>query len=160
PTRIQVTGGSWPAQIWGAYMKRALSQYPVLGFSSPGGTTTAQIDSRTGCLATKKTPTEFSVTGTFIEGKAPEKPCEVPDDLKTKEEKREESHSDVPDVVGMFEDDAVDLLEDHGFDVDVVVEKEDDRHDAKENSGVVWMQDPSADSNVRNDSTVTIWVNP
>ena len=160
PTRIQVTGGSWPAEIWGAYMKRALSSYAVEGFVNPGGTTTAQIDSRTGCLATGKTPSEFSVVGTFIEGTAPKKPCPVPDELKTKEEKREESHSDVPDVVGLFEDDAIERLEDHGFDVDVVVEKEDDRHDAKENSGLVWMQDPSADSNVRNDSTVTIWVNP
>ncbi|MBK5228971.1 MAG: transglycosylase domain-containing protein, partial [Actinobacteria bacterium] len=121
PTRIQVTGGSWPAEIWGAYMKRALSSYAVEGFVNPGGTTTAQIDSRTGCMATGKTPSEFSVVGTFIEGTAPKKPCPVPDELKTKEEKREESHSDVPDVVGLFEDDAVERLEDHGFDVDVVV---------------------------------------
>jgi PASTA domain. len=141
-------------------LARALSQYPVLGFSSPGGTTTAQIDSRTGCLATKKTPTEFSVTGTFIEGKAPDKPCEVPDDLKTKDERREESHSDVPGVVGMFEDDAAERLDDHGFNVHVVVVKEDDKHDAKENSGLVWMQDPPGGSSARNDSTVTIWVNP
>ena len=160
PTRIQVTGGSWPAEIWGAYMARALAGYDVASFTNPGGTTTAQIDSRTGCLATNKTSTEFSVTGTFIEGTAPDNPCEVPEDLKTKDEKREEGHSDVPDVVGKSEDDAFERLDDEGFDVDVVVAKEDDRHDAKENSGLVWMQDPPGGSSARDDSTVRIWVNP
>lgn len=160
-TRIgEVTGGSWPAQIWGAYMARALSSYSTLGFSSPGGTTTAQIDSRTGCLASGKTPAEFSVTGTFIAGNAPNKPCAVPDDLKTKDERRQESQSNVPDVVGTFGEDAAERLEDHGFDVNLIEKKEPDKKEAKENSGLVWMQDPSGGSSARNDSTVTIWVNP
>ena len=40
------------------------------------------------------------------------------------------------------------------------MKKEDDKKAAKENSGVVWLQDPSGGSRAPNDSTVTIWVNP
>ncbi len=154
----EVTGGSWPAEIWGAYMARALSGLEVLGFSSPGGTTTAQIDSRTGCLASGKTPTEFSVTGTFIEGKAPKKTCKVPPELQTKDERREHTHSQVPSVIGMTEKDAVDKLEDRGFEVEVITKKEEDKDDAKDNSGLVWEQNPTGEA--RNGSTIKIWVNP
>ncbi|MPZ70609.1 MAG: PASTA domain-containing protein, partial [Actinobacteria bacterium] len=158
-TRIgEVTGGSWPAQIWGLYMKRALSSYPVLGFSDPGGTTTATIDSRTTCLANAKTPSKYSVTATFVAGAAPKKSCKVPDELKTRGERRELTHSAVPYVVGRSESEAVDRLEDEGFDVHVITKKEPDKKKAQKNSGIVWQQDPSGEA--RNGSTVTIWVNP
>ena len=156
-TRIQVSGGSWPTQIWGAYMARAASSgYAVAGFSSPGGTTTATIDSRTGCLAKGSTPDEFAVTATFLAGKGPKKSCPVPDELKTKDEKK----TVVPAVEGMSEDDAVERLEDAGFKVEVITEKEEDKDEAKENKGLVWLQDPSGGDRANPGSTVTIWVNP
>ncbi len=155
-TRIQVSGGSWPAQIWGAYMARALSGYAVAGFSSPGGTTTATIDSRTGCLVDNRTPEQFRVEATFIAGKAPKETCEVPDELKTNQEKKVV----VPSVEGLSEGEAVDKLEGAGFSVDVIKEKEDDKDSAKENKGLVWQQSPSGGARAKDGATVTIWVNP
>jgi 1A family penicillin-binding protein len=34
-TRIRVTGGSWPTQIWALYMEAALAEVPVLQFDEP-----------------------------------------------------------------------------------------------------------------------------
>ena len=54
-----ITGGSFPARIWNAYMKRALAEYPISYFPRPafvGGTRSIYID------VAKPTPTPTKTT--------------------------------------------------------------------------------------------------
>ena len=54
-----ITGGTFPARIWNAYMKRALAQYPISYFPRPafvGGTRSIYID------VAKPTPTPTKTT--------------------------------------------------------------------------------------------------
>ena len=107
-----VTGGSFPTQIWSAFMLQALSGVPASSFPPPtSGTATVTIDTRTGCLATKLTPKEFKAQATFAAGTEPEKSCPV-----------EEDGVEVPDVVGFPADEAEGILERAGFDVSRVEE--------------------------------------
>ncbi|HVL64102.1 MAG TPA: transglycosylase domain-containing protein, partial [Actinomycetota bacterium] len=60
PTRIDVSGGSWPTQIWRAYMANVLEGYPVKDFPRPkDGLAEITVDARTGCPATRQTPKRF-----------------------------------------------------------------------------------------------------
>jgi penicillin-binding protein 1A len=106
PTRIQVTGGSWPAMIWQAFMLRALSEVPASPFINPGsGLITVTIDNRTYCLAGESTPAEFRAEATFAEGTAPSEECPVED----------EGDEPVPDVFGFPVEEAVRIVEGAGF---------------------------------------------
>lgn len=53
PTRIQVTGGSWPATIWQRFMSGALADSPPLQFEVPEGLVRVSVDPRTGCLLSR-----------------------------------------------------------------------------------------------------------
>lgn len=58
-TRIQVTGGSWPAEIWKRFMSKAVKKLdlPAASFDMPNkALTRVTIDSRTGCSAHGATP--------------------------------------------------------------------------------------------------------
>ncbi|MGH2730984.1 MAG: transglycosylase domain-containing protein, partial [Actinomycetota bacterium] len=111
PTRITVTGGSWPTQIWQAFMLRALVGIPASNFPAAGSLVTVTIDTRNGCLASKFTPPEFRGKGTFAPGTAPKETCREPGDVGR-----------VPDVFGFPVEDAVRLLRDEGFVVEQVEE--------------------------------------
>jgi penicillin-binding protein 1A len=65
----------------------------------------------------------------------------------------------VPQVLGMQGDDAEEAIEDAGLEVETVRKRESDDK-AADNQGRVWKQAPSGGSEVREGSTVTIWVNP
>ena len=138
-----VTGGSFPTQIWAAFMLRALSGVPASSFTPPtGGTTVVTIDTRTGCLATKLTPGEFKAEATFAAGTEPEKSCPVESDGK-----------EVPDVVGFPADEAEGILERAGFSVS--------REEVESSSyppGTVVSQTPSGGSEAAEGATVTISV--
>lgn len=76
PTRITVTGGSWPAQIWARFMIAALAGKPVKDFEFGGGRLEpVVIDVRTGCLAGGRTPGRYRVERVFLKGTAPQKTC-------------------------------------------------------------------------------------
>lgn len=138
-----VTGGSFPTQIWAAFMLKALSGVPASSFPPPtSGTATVTIDTRTGCLATKLTPQEFKAEATFAAGTEPEKSCPVEEDGKK-----------VPDVVGFPADEATETLERAGFDVEVVEEPT-----STYPPGVVVGQSPDGGSRVPEGGTVTISV--
>ena len=138
-----VTGGSFPTQIWAAFMLRALSGVTATSFTPPtGGTTVVTIDTRTGCLATKLTPGEFKAEATFAAGTEPEKSCPVETDGKK-----------VPDVVGFPADEAEGILERAGFAVS--------RAEVASSSyppGTVVSQSPSGGSEAAEGATVTISV--
>jgi penicillin-binding protein 1A len=138
-----VTGGSFPTQIWTAFMLRALSGVPASSFTPPrGGTTEVTIDTRTGCLATKLTPGEFKAEATFAAGTEPEESCPVENEKKK-----------VPDVVGFPADEAEGVLERAGFAVS--------RQSVESSSyppGTVVSQSPSGGSAAEEGSTVTLSV--
>ena len=138
-----VTGGSFPTQIWAAFMLRALSGSPATAFTPPtGGTTSVTIDTRTGCLATKLTPGEFKAEATFAAGTEPEKSCPVEKDGK-----------EVPDVVGFPAEEAEGILERAGFSVSV-----DEVASSSYPPGTVVSQSPSGGSEAAEGATVTISV--
>jgi len=56
----QVTGGSFPAQMWSRFMKAALKNQPVVNFQKPAGLKTATVCGETGLIATQYCPTKYS----------------------------------------------------------------------------------------------------
>lgn len=58
---ITVTGGSFPAQIWGAYMKAALSDTPVGDFERPEGMVKITVCDETGNRANADCPATHSI---------------------------------------------------------------------------------------------------
>jgi penicillin-binding protein 1A len=88
-TRIgSVTGGSWPAQIWQAFMSPALSGTPPRDFTSPSGLTYVTIDTRSGCVAASGTPTEYQASTPFTPGTEPTNVCVIPDPEPDKKKKK------------------------------------------------------------------------
>ncbi|HZA19398.1 MAG TPA: transglycosylase domain-containing protein [Actinomycetota bacterium] len=89
PTRIQVSGGTWPTQIWGAFMGRALLGTAVSQFEIPSGLVAVTVDSRqSDCLATSTTPEEYRATVYFDSGTEPTSYCAaLPGDIPDKKDK-------------------------------------------------------------------------
>ncbi|MEA2433415.1 MAG: penicillin-binding protein, partial [Actinomycetota bacterium] len=138
-----VTGGSFPTQIWSAFMQAALSGTPASSFVQPsGGFVTVAIDTRTGCLANKITPEEFKSDATFAAGTEPEESCRFIGDKKR-----------VPNVIGFPADEAKTTLQRAGFAVAQVEEPTNSYP-----PGIVVGQDPAADSKAPEGSTITLAV--
>jgi hypothetical protein len=99
-----VTGGSWPAQIWGAFMNQALADEPPAEFVEPEGIVTVEIDTRgDNCLAGPGTPDEYRALASFPEGSAPSRVCKIATKIE------------IGSVIGLPEEDAVRILEAQGF---------------------------------------------
>ncbi len=89
PTRITVSGGTWPALIWQSFMSQALAGVPSSDFRVPEGAfVTVVVDSRTGCLADDSTPKKYRESESFLIGTEPGGPCEPPEPKKEKEEEK------------------------------------------------------------------------
>jgi len=138
---IKVTGGTFPAQIWAAFMKSALASAPKDQFKKPAGLTTAQICLASGGLATPFCPKKGS--GLFLDGKLP-KECPLhgtPSEIV------------VPNVVGMLKQDAIATLEKALLKY-AVQEKE----SSTVAPGTVFDQDPKAGSKGTTATVVTLVV--
>jgi penicillin-binding protein 1A len=143
PTRIQVTGGSWPTEIWQKFMKRAVAGLPAAGFKQPAsGFERVVIDTRDGCLADRFTPAEYRENATFAAGTAPEETC-----------RENEQIARVPDVMQFPVQDAKRILEDDGFNVDVV-----EQRTSEFPPGRVIDQSPGGGRRAKLGSTVTLTV--
>ena len=135
-----VTGGSWPAQIWGAFMNVALADETPSEFVQPEGIVTLEIDIRgNDCLAGPGTPDEYRAVASFPEGAQPTKVCKIA--LKV----------EVPDVTGFPKDDAIRILQDSGFNVRTTADPT-----TSTVPGRVTGQSPSAGSRVEAGTTVTL----
>ncbi len=143
-TSSGVTGGSYPAWIWQLFMLQALAGVPADPFPVPDGEfITVAIDTRNNCLAGKFTPDEFTIEATFQEGTEPTEECrEEDEDLVT-----------VPDVFGFPVEEARDVLEDAGFEVD-----EQEEGSTTYPPGRVIGQDPSGGARAPSGSTIVIQV--
>ncbi|MDQ4065235.1 MAG: PASTA domain-containing protein, partial [Actinomycetota bacterium] len=146
PTRIDqqgVTGGSYPADIWAAFMQNALAETPASSFDKPAfGFITVTIDTRTGCLANDLTPDEFRQTAVYPSDARPKESCRAP-----------RTRVDVPNVFGYPAGEAREILEDEGFVVEEIVE-----YSTTYPPGVVIGQDPPGGSKARPGSTIILVV--
>ena len=66
----------------------------------------------------------------------------------------------VPDTFGLTRAEAEERIRAAGFGVEVIVERESSRGQAKKRKGRVWKQAPGGGVEAEKGSTVTIWVNP
>ncbi len=94
----RVTGGSFPAQIWAAFMKPALANTPASDFVQPKGLTQATICLDTGQLAGELCPNKGS--GLFLAA-APPVPCAL---------HVTPAAVDVPNLIGTLKADALATL--------------------------------------------------
>jgi serine/threonine-protein kinase len=124
-------------------MQVAVAGTPATNFDRPNtGIQTVVIDSKTGCRADRFTPPERRVEAEFQVGLAPEETCRVKGDVAR-----------VTDVMGFPVDDAVRILEDDGFIVDIIEEET-----AQYPPNRVIGQNPSGGTRARIGTTVSITV--
>jgi penicillin-binding protein 1A len=146
-TRISpVYGGTWPAQIWRAFMVNATAHLPEKPFpTSVVQYVTLAIDSTQGCLANQFTPPQDIRYQKYVVGTEPKtKVCKEPSSYQL---------LPVPSVVGTREEQAVATLQAAGFTVKV----RNDRSSGQR-TGFVIGQDPSGGDRAEQTSTITITV--
>jgi penicillin-binding protein 1A len=142
-TRIgNVTGGSFPASIWHAFMANITRDMPVLQFRHPQiPYVSIPIDVTQGCRAVPGvTPAEHVQYQQFIPGTQPQ-PCSAA------------STTAVPSVVGMIAGSAYSILSDAGFNVTQSVEQSNSYP-----AGTVLSQTPPGGSQAPPGSTVSVVV--
>ncbi|MGH2818250.1 MAG: transglycosylase domain-containing protein [Actinomycetota bacterium] len=138
-----VTGGSFPAMIWQAFMSRAVAGTPTASFSVPNiSLVTVTIDTRSGCLAGRLTPPQYRAPSQFASGAEPKKTCHVAGDGVK-----------VPGVVGISIDEAKAILQRAGFSVSTRAEPTNSYR-----PGIVVGQTPDAGKRAAEGATVTLAV--
>jgi penicillin-binding protein 1A len=141
-----VYGGTWPAQIWHAFMAAAVARMPIREF--PTGPeleyVTLRIDISRGCLANPYTPPDVVETRQYPAGSEP--------DLETCTEPTSYQTLTVPTVIGQLRPAAISTLQSAGFTVAVEYAPSDEPEDT------VIAQDPPGGSSLVQTGTVTITV--
>lgn len=139
----KVTGGSFPAQIWAAYMIAAHEGIEPTDFPQPAGVdwVTVQIDPESGLLSTEWCETTRDVR--FISGTQPTEECPLHSPKETS----------VPDVTGMPLEKAQRILEEAKYMVEVV-----EKIAPQVETGIVLAQKPSQGTLYMQRQTVTLTV--
>lgn len=137
----KVTGGSFPAEIWGAFMRSALEGRKSAEFSRPAGLTNASVCRESGGVSTEWCPDTFQ--GLFLSGHLPE-PCSI--------HTGPESVS-LPDLVGLTKERAIADLAALGLEVSVAEEEV-----PGVATGIVARQEPASGTKAEIGSTVRIVV--
>jgi penicillin-binding protein 1A len=140
---VKVTGGSFPALIWAAYMRGALAGIPPTDFTKPAGTewVAVTIDPVSGLLATEWCPDRQQAS--FLKGSEPTEYCNL----------HRPAEVAVPEVTSRPLADAEAALRDAGF-ASRTVEQQQPTFPA----GTVIGQDPPAGTMLLQGSTVTLTV--
>ncbi len=123
-----VVGGTYPADIWREFMSSALEGLPISDFQKPDKELIdVKICTISNLLTTFWCPEETNQWKIFIKGEEPEEICNIHNKVE------------VPDVVGMNEEEARVLFEDLNFVVEEI-------HDFDEvyNQDIVFKQEPEA----------------
>jgi penicillin-binding protein 1A len=140
-----VLGGTFPAQIWHAFMVNATRDMPVLDFQKPNVRyVTVRVDVSRGCLPNQYTLPNDIREVRFIAGTQPKQKCKEPSGPQI---------ITVPSVVGLLQEQATRLLQGYAFNVDVVT-----KEDTHAKPGTVISQDPAAGSQSAQGSTIVITV--
>jgi penicillin-binding protein 1B len=74
-TPVNITGGAAAAPIWGDFMKCSAPFLPLGDFTAPPGVAFANIDIRTGQIATPECPRERVFSEAFVKGTQPAVRC-------------------------------------------------------------------------------------
>ncbi|MDP8955503.1 MAG: penicillin-binding protein [Actinomycetota bacterium] len=153
----RITGGSWPAQIWRAFMVRATQRMPVEHWRMPEiDYVSVKIDVTRGCVANPYTlHTDIRVRW-FMRGTEPTKVCTEPSGPQV---------IPVPSVIGMTEAEARETLERYTFDVSIETEMVDGADPGTVVSqvpapGVSALQERSVLVTVAAAPTVRKWMGP
>ncbi len=143
---IPVTGGSFPARIWGKFMSAALEGKPVARFPSPSSQGVEVVEVKV-CAETGELPTKYCprvITRYYPKGGEPTEKCSL---------HSKPGNVYVPSVIGMGEQEAIDALKSKAFLVDVIKVQ-----DPNSPAGQVISQTPSPDSLAMQETTITITV--
>jgi penicillin-binding protein 1A len=140
---LKVTGGSLPAQIWAAFMKKALADVPVSDFKGAADEEWLTLEV---CSESHLLPTEFCPSTMNILFKADERPV-APCSVHVAQE------VPVPDVVGMPLDEALKVLETAHFQTFVL-----DDTASSQPAGAVVTQEPAAGTTLLQGETVILYV--
>lgn len=144
-TRLRVTGGTFPGQIWQQFMLNALEGIPASELPEvEAALINVRIDASRGCLPNPYTPEDLIEVRTFIRGTEPLEVCTEPEGPEV---------GNVPNTVGFPEAEAVKILEDAGFKVDKAEE-----FSQLYPPGRVVRQSPDVGEEAELGSTVTIWL--
>ena len=182
-TRITVTGGAWPAEIWQLYQSRALAAMPVSQFPpviavEPTTTTTAPGPVLPSVIGLRLEDAQrvlseggFRVGGTghtsgayppgtvTAEIPAAGTPARAGELVTLVVATGPPQQTAVPEVLATFAADATALLRASGLDAQVVTQPEPPPRDPARTTRV-WKQSPPAGTVVDQGTRVTVWVNP
>ncbi|MGH2711971.1 MAG: transglycosylase domain-containing protein [Actinomycetota bacterium] len=143
-----VTGGSFPAQIWHAFMTALDDRLPVRQFTPPGAETIlVPIDVTFGCVATSSTPEEDIRFIRFVPGTQPTGSCVYPTVAPSP------ITVVVPDLIGLPLEDASASLEAAGLNAEISY-----RADAASELDTVLEQYPAPGAEVAPGSLVRLVV--
>lgn len=140
----QVVGGTWPAQIWHAFMVNALRRVPVQAFAKPDlRYVSVTVDARGWCLPNRfAVPSETRVLR-LIDGAQPTRYCLRPTGPR---------NVLLPDVSGKRAEAARSLLESYGFQVAL--------EGVQTRRAIVFAQDPPPGTSALQGTTVRLLVGP
>ncbi len=183
-TRILVTGGSWPAQIWQLYMSAALAEKPVRDFAPPPasaaeGTSDAPVLqqvttvigmpveeaeaalARDGFTAAREpTPSEDYPPGVVV-GSSPDAGLLAPAASSVVLlVSTGRATAALPDVLSRTTDEARRAIESAGLVARIIVQAEPASATSAGRAGKVWKQAPALGALVDRGDTVTVYVNP
>ncbi len=140
-----VTGGTWPAQIWHAFMVNATRDLAVLDFPRPSiDFVDVAVDVLRNCLPNQWTLPRDIGTVRFISGTAPTQVCLEPSGPQ---------EVSVPSVVGLTQEDAAAKLTTYGFLTSIQLQVVEGAP-----AGTVLAQDPGAGVAALQGTTVTLTV--
>jgi len=182
-TRIQVTGGAWPAQIWQLYMSGALARTPVASFPVPrpeGSEAAAGVPERAvpsvvgmpveqaeaaltreGFGAERRPRPSGDYPPGYVVAQTPPAGSSAPGgspvvlDVATAS-----SAATVPDVLDRSPDEARQVLAAAGLAAKVVTRAEPRSQGSAARRGRVWKQSPQAGTRAEGRGDVTVYVNP
>jgi membrane peptidoglycan carboxypeptidase len=140
---IKVTGGSFPAKIWAAFMRQAVKGTPVSRFpqSIPDGWVEVQV-----CGESHQLPTPFcpsTIKMLFRADEVPTQQCQL----------HQPHEAQVPDLIGSPKEQAEAALKQAGFNVAVVEDPS-----STQPKGTVVDQTPAGGSTLLQGKTVTLVV--
>ena len=180
-TRVRVTGGSWPAQIWQLYMAAATADRPITPFPvapSLDGTAESVLLtvpnvlgmpveqaeaalSREGFRAVRQLVRSDDYPPGYVVGQAPLGDDQAPGgSTVTLQVASGVASAVVPDVLEKAEAEARGRISEAGLKVRVITQAEPKSPGSGSRKGQVWKQSPSGSTRVDPGSVVTIWVNP
>jgi penicillin-binding protein 1A len=185
-TRITVTGGSWPAQIWQLFAGAALAETPATPFAAPEPPTTPTTapsgqgarNRLVSVLGLSVADATRTLRDAGYRARLRTRPSrDFPPGVILDQEPRPGSDTRpgaavtivvadgpprtlrVPSVLGSYADEAAAGLRGLGFTVEVLVRPEPPPGDPAR-AGRVWKQSPISNAMVDEGSTITITVNP